>query len=567
MTVSLTPEKIQRIKEECEKMLELTELPIWEIASLIGLLVSSFPGVLYGPLFYRHLEIDKTTALRQNKGNYNAHMRLSQENVSEIKWWYDSIPTAHYPILLPNSKVDVIIYTDASNKGWGAVKDAEKTRGRWSDEEAKYHINCSELMASFFGLKAFCKNEHGIHVQLYPDNSTTVNYINAMGGTHSRECNTIAKDIWQWCIDKQIWLTAAHIPGTKNVEADRESRVFSDNKEWMIRPDIFQKITDIWGDPSIDLFFNCQISSENTDRFCRRLHDSPNVANSKLVPQTPSHFSGCSKSTTVTTDCLTNVGDETRSSSLSQETGFDYLQIVRQSYETQGFSQKTTSIILQSLRKGTTKQYPSYIKRWTTYCRQKQIDPVSATVPQALDFLVELFETGIGYSGINTARSALSSVLKPVNGITFGAQESVKRFLKGGYEQSRQGSKPTVVKFVAYPDNPNICVVTTLKAYLDRTSALRNKQLFVSYSKPFKPVSRDTISRWVKTVMQKSGIDVNLFRPHSTRAAATSKAFLKSVPLEHILSVAGWSSSDTFANFYKKPVINTDSFSTVLLQD
>jgi len=27
---------------------------------------------------------------------------------------------------LPNSKVDVIIYTDASTKGWGAFKDAEK---------------------------------------------------------------------------------------------------------------------------------------------------------------------------------------------------------------------------------------------------------------------------------------------------------------------------------------------------------------------------------------------------------------------------------------------------------
>ena len=108
-----------------------------------------------------------------------------------------------------------------------------------------------------------------------------------------------------------------------------------------------------------------------------------------------------------------------------------------------------------------------------------------------------------------------------------------------------------------------------MKAYLDRTSALRGvaQQLFVSYSKLFKPVLRDTISRWVKTVMQKSGIDVNLFKPQRTWAAATSKVFLKSVPLEHILSVAGWSSSVTFAKFYKKPVINTDSFSTVLLQD
>ena len=60
-TVSLTQEKPQGIMEKCNKMMELTELSIWEPASFIRLLVSSFPGVLYGPLFYRHLEMDKTT--------------------------------------------------------------------------------------------------------------------------------------------------------------------------------------------------------------------------------------------------------------------------------------------------------------------------------------------------------------------------------------------------------------------------------------------------------------------------------------------------------------------------
>ena len=121
------------------------------------------------------------------------------------------------------------------------------------------------------------------------------------------------------------------------------------------------------------------------------------------------------------------------------------------------------------------------------------------------------------------------------------SETSVTFVVSKPLKQSKPGSKPTVVEFVAYPDNPNICVVTTLKAYLDRTSALSGdaQQLLVSYSKSFKPVSRDTISRWVKTVLQKSGTDVNLFKPHSTRAAATSKAFLKSVLLEHILSVAG----------------------------
>lgn len=149
------------------------------------------------------------------------------------------------------------------------------------------------------------------------------------------------------------------------------------------------------------------------------------------------------------------------------------------------------------------------------------------------------------------------------------SETSVTFVISKPLKQSKPESKPIVVEFVVYTGNPNICVVITLKAYLDRTSALRGgaHQLFISSSKLFKPVSRDTISTWVKTVLEKSGIDVNLFKPHSTRAVATSNALFKSVPLEHILSFAGWSSSDTFVKFYKMPVINTDGFSTVLLQD
>ena len=49
----------------------------------------------------------------------------------------------------------------------------------------------------------------------------------------------------------------------KKFEVDRESRVFSGNKEWMIRPGILLQITDIWREPSIDLFassLNHQVS-------------------------------------------------------------------------------------------------------------------------------------------------------------------------------------------------------------------------------------------------------------------------------------------------------------------
>lgn len=38
---------------------------IREVARVVGLLTSTFPGIMYGPLHYRLTEIDKTRALQK----------------------------------------------------------------------------------------------------------------------------------------------------------------------------------------------------------------------------------------------------------------------------------------------------------------------------------------------------------------------------------------------------------------------------------------------------------------------------------------------------------------------
>ena len=68
--------------------------------------------------------------------------------------------------------------------------------------------------------------------------------------------------------------------------------------------------------------------------------------------------------------------------------------------------------------------------------------------------------------------------------------------------------------------DPRLCVVTALKEHLTRTKFARKthscRQLLLSYIKPYGPVPRDTITRWVKFVLQSSGIDVNIFTSHSS---------------------------------------------------
>ena len=73
--------------------------------------------------------------------------------------------------------------------------------------------------------------------------------------------------------------------------------------------------------------------------------------------------------------------------------------------------------------------------------------------------------------------------------------------------------------------------------------------------KPHRAVSKDTIARWIKTLLKTAGVDVNVFSAHSTRAAATSTAHRKGGTISSILQVAGWSNVQTFAKFYNKPLV------------
>ena len=79
-------------------------------------------------------------------------------------------------------------------------------------------------------------------------------------------------------------------------------------------------------------------------------------------------------------------------------------------------------------------------------------------------------------------------------------------------------------------------------------------------------VSKDTISRWIRTVMMNAGLDVTTSKPHSTRSAATSKATQACVPIQDILKQAGWSNHRTFDRFYNKPVRKESSFAESVLK-
>ena len=84
MTVQLTDSRKEKLKNACLTLVNRETCTVQNVAEVIGLIVSSLPGVEHGPLHYRSLERDKSNALRENKGNFGSSVTLSPSSRAEL---------------------------------------------------------------------------------------------------------------------------------------------------------------------------------------------------------------------------------------------------------------------------------------------------------------------------------------------------------------------------------------------------------------------------------------------------------------------------------------------------
>ena len=76
-----------------------------------------------------------------------------------------------------------------------------------------------------------------------------------MGTSHSKFCNYMTKKIWEWCIERGIWLSIAHIPGKQNFIADFESQRNQRESEWMLdKTSVLNALMELNVTPDIYLF-------------------------------------------------------------------------------------------------------------------------------------------------------------------------------------------------------------------------------------------------------------------------------------------------------------------------
>ena len=146
------------------------------------------------------------------------------------------------------------LYCDASKTGWGATFQGIKAQGHFTAEQREKCINTLEVLAGLYGFLSFKHLFTGNHLLIKSDNTTAIAFFNQMGGLSSHERDAPTRLLWQEAQSIDCWISATHIPGSENLDADQASRIFNQRTEWTLPTSIFTTLAERFGLPSIDLF-------------------------------------------------------------------------------------------------------------------------------------------------------------------------------------------------------------------------------------------------------------------------------------------------------------------------
>lgn len=231
----------------------------------------------------------------------------------------------------------------------------------------------------------------------------------------------------------------------------------------------------------------------------------------------------------------------------------------------QGNTSIQTSSLVTRFMKGVFNVRPSlprYDKTWDVKTVLEYLKSLGNPADRDLKLLTLSTATLLG---LLTGQRVQTLHLLHVNNIIF-TDNYVKIHIEELLKQTRPGVHLPELVLEQFSKDKSLCIVTYLSAYLEKTKTIRQNEekLFISFTKPFKRVTKDTLSRWIKSVLLSAGIDTNFFKAHSIRSASASSA-AKSVPIATIMKTAGWSSECVFRKFYQKSITCDSTYSNAIL--
>ncbi|XP_016089070.1 glutamate receptor ionotropic, delta-1-like [Sinocyclocheilus grahami] len=148
MRAVASPERVLAIQRLTTAFTIGTSLPLRMFQRMLGLMASASPVLQLGLLRMRPLQ-HWLKPLVSSRAWHHGRLRIKvdQACIAALAPWKDpSCFKQGIPLGMMHKRQ--VIFTDASNMGWGALCDGRPAFGAWSSEETKLHINCQEMLAA-----------------------------------------------------------------------------------------------------------------------------------------------------------------------------------------------------------------------------------------------------------------------------------------------------------------------------------------------------------------------------------------------------------------------------------
>ncbi len=122
MSISLPAEKENHIFQVAQEMMQQRYVTTRQLASFIGVAMSSRVAVLESTLHLRNLQRDLNfyQKVLPKRNFYNQKIQISEMGREDLAWWRDTLNHHTENKILP-PPVDFQVYSDASSRAWGAM--------------------------------------------------------------------------------------------------------------------------------------------------------------------------------------------------------------------------------------------------------------------------------------------------------------------------------------------------------------------------------------------------------------------------------------------------------------
>ena len=111
------------------------------------------------------------------------------------------------------------------------------------------------------------------------------------------------------------------------------------------------------------------------------------------------------------------------------------LESLRSRGEFKDISTDAFNLICSAWRRGTEESYSVAWRKWCSWCQVKNINPLSASISDVIEFITSGFQSGLQYSTLNSLRSALSATLPSCEGVPVGQHPLIARLLQGIFNE------------------------------------------------------------------------------------------------------------------------------------